>query len=81
MKKMATVQNVTIDGFAKDQISVVNKFGAVFAKVAERFAVWKEARKTRMELDRLTNAQLRDIGIYRSDIPAVARGVFNGRRG
>ena len=77
---MATVQNVTLNGFAKGQENGISKIGALFAKAAERLASWNEVRKTRQELERLTNAQLRDIGIYRSDIPAVARGVFGGRR-
>ncbi|RED53597.1 DUF1127 domain-containing protein [Aestuariispira insulae] len=78
---MATVQNVTINGYAKDQDGAVSQFGSLFAKLAARLSVWNEERKTRHELEQLTNAQLRDIGIYRSDIPAVARGVFEGRRG
>lgn len=34
---------------------------------------WREYQNTVSELNRLTNRDLADLGIQRSDIPAVAR--------
>lgn len=76
---MATVQNIALNDFAKS--GETGKLAATFQTLVARFQAWNEMRKTANELNRLSNAQLRDIGIYRSDIPAVARGVFDGRRG
>ena len=37
-------------------------------------------RKTRNELSRLTDHDLRDLGISRSDIESIARGTFHDDR-
>ena len=39
---------------------------------------WNNARKTRNELNKLSDRELFDIGIHRSNISSVARG-FAGR--
>jgi uncharacterized protein YjiS (DUF1127 family) len=36
---------------------------------------WKRARQTRNELSNLSNRELQDLGITRSDIPFIARSV------
>ena len=78
---MASIQNVAFDGFTRTPGSRENMLIALVAKIAGRLAAWKEERKTLNELNQLTDAQLRDIGIYRSDIPAVSKGLFGGRHG
>ncbi len=37
-------------------------------------------RKTKNELSRLTDHDLKDLGIYRSDIESIARGTFSDER-
>ena len=37
-------------------------------------------RKTKNELSRLTDHDLKDLGIYRSDIESIARGTFRDER-
>ena len=39
---------------------------------------WNNARKTRNELNKLSDRELYDIGIHRGNISSVARG-FGGR--
>ncbi|MBS1300863.1 DUF1127 domain-containing protein [Loktanella sp. SALINAS62] len=46
--------------------------GALFASVA----TWNDARVTRKALSKLTNRELDDLGLCRSDIDSVARGTF-----
>lgn len=48
---------------------------------------WKQRRaeraliaQTRSELSRLSNHELRDLGIGRSDIESIARGTFHDNR-
>lgn len=41
------------------------------------FNKWKETRRTVNELSHLTDRELRDIGINRSDIYAVARERYS----
>tara|TARA_B100000609_G_C16973928_1_gene310344 strand:- start:109 stop:369 length:261 start_codon:yes stop_codon:yes gene_type:complete len=38
-------------------------------------------RDTRNELSRLTDHELKDIGVSRSDIESIARGTFNEKIG
>lgn len=37
---------------------------------------WRKVRKTYNELSRLTTRELDDLGISRSDIPAIARSAI-----
>ena len=48
------------------------------ARLQERLAEDKRARRTINELSKLTDYQLRDMGIHRSMIPAIARGEYHG---
>jgi uncharacterized protein YjiS (DUF1127 family) len=36
--------------------------------------------RTRRELRNLTDHELKDLGIYRSDIESIARGTFRDKR-
>ncbi|MBD9529544.1 DUF1127 domain-containing protein [Paracoccus sp. PAR01] len=50
-------------------------FGPVFVRVTAMVSAWNDARITRRELNRLTDRELSDIGLTRSDIERVARSV------
>ena len=52
----------------------VGRIGAVFASVANTVAEWNDARATRNALNGLTDRELEDIGLCRSDIEGVAAG-------
>ena len=47
----------------------------IFARVVENITTWNNARVTRDALHRLTDRELTDIGLSRSDIERVARGL------
>ena len=55
--------------------------------IADLLRDWKRARarkamyrQTRKELNNLTNRDLHDLGISRSDIESIARGTFRDNR-
>ena len=55
--------------------------------LVDLFSNWKRsrarkamARKTYNELNKLTDYELRDLGIGRSDIPSIAAGTFDDVR-
>lgn len=50
----------------------------MWVRLQERLAEDRQARKTIQELSKLTDYQLRDMGISRSDIYTLARGGQNG---
>ncbi len=41
--------------------------------LARSFSNWRQYRNTAAELNRLSQRELSDLGIARSDIPAIAR--------
>lgn len=41
--------------------------------IARSFQAWRLARNTEAELNRLSQRELADLGISRSDIPMIAR--------
>ncbi|WP_134726813.1 DUF1127 domain-containing protein [Paracoccus luteus] len=49
-------------------------FGVV-AKLREMISSWADVRVTRNALNRLSDRELDDIGLSRSDIERVARGL------
>lgn len=52
-------------------IHTANKIGSV----KRTFSVWRIRSKTANELNRLTARELADIGISRSDIPAICSKI------
>lgn len=46
--------------------------GSIFQSVAKAWAQQSIVRQTMEELDRLSDAELRDIGVVRSEIPRIA---------
>ena len=47
----------------------------IIMNVARSFNNWRKYRQTVNELDRMTTRELRDLGIERSEIKAVARAA------
>lgn len=47
-------------------------FGAALARLTATIAAWNEARVTRRELERLSDRELADIGLLRSDIASIS---------
>ena len=45
----------------------------------ENYRNWKKVRQTSFELSALSNYELNDLGISRSDIPFIARSAVNSR--
>ena len=43
------------------------------AKALRLFRQWRACRRTEMELHRLNDMELKDLGISRHDIPGIAR--------
>jgi uncharacterized protein YjiS (DUF1127 family) len=43
--------------------------------ITRSFAAWRKYRQTVVELDRMSNRELNDLGIARSDIQRVARAA------
>jgi uncharacterized protein YjiS (DUF1127 family) len=60
-----------IASYAKKSI-----LSTVFSKIARSYHRKKVARQTYNELSRLTDRELRDLGIQRSDIYDIAYGDF-----
>lgn len=52
----------------------VGGVGNVAANLFSMLSAWKDTRVTRRELNRLSDRELDDIGLCRSDIERVARG-------
>ena len=64
---MANTANINAPLGAVTVLHVVDAFISVKNAIVE----WNEARVTRKELSRLTDAQLDDIGLTRSDIAKI----------
>lgn len=48
----------------------------IIKKAARKVRVIHKSRRTQTELNRLTNSQLRDIGIERGDIRKFSKGNY-----
>lgn len=48
----------------------------MFNKIGNEITKWKASRRTRLELHRLTDRELSDIGIHRCDIDRVVRESY-----
>ncbi|RMC35072.1 DUF1127 domain-containing protein [Paracoccus alkanivorans] len=53
----------------------VGGLGSVVANLASLIGSWNDTRKTRRELNRLSDRELDDIGLTRGDIERIARGL------
>ena len=45
------------------------------ANMLVKYNVWKSQRRTKSELNQLTDLQLKDIGLVRADIPEIAAKI------
>jgi len=45
----------------------------LFAALVERLRIWRRERETLIELRRLTDRDLSDIGIHPTDVRSIAR--------
>lgn len=81
---MAALKNATVGGFAPvsghSQGGLIAKVVAVFRAAGAKVMKFYEEERTRLILQGLTDSQLKDIGLSRSDITAVSHGVFDGKR-
>jgi uncharacterized protein YjiS (DUF1127 family) len=62
----------TIETFRRS--TPVPSFGLI-ARVRETISSWVNVQVTRKELNRLSDRELNDIGLCRSDIDRIARGI------
>ncbi|MGC9269332.1 DUF1127 domain-containing protein [Acidiphilium sp.] len=69
-------QNAAIDAALRDNF---RRTVAMFERVREMFRQQRAARAAYRELSELSDRELADLGISRSDIRDVARGKFPGR--
>ena len=74
---MATQQQiVSFTGHAPQTLAAAEGFIGLLRDVATAVTDKINAYRTEAELDALSDAQLKDIGIGRSDIKSIARGTF-----
>lgn len=55
--------------------TAVGRAAGFLTKPAAALGAWRAARATRIELNRLSDRELDDIGVARSDIERIARGA------
>ena len=53
-------------------LGLIGRIGALFTAATNAVVVWNDARATRKALSDLTDRELEDIGLSRSDIDGVA---------
>ncbi len=68
---------LTVSNFLQDGITGLVDLFSNWKRCRARKAM---ARKTYNELNKLTDYELRDLGIGRSDIPSIAAGTFDDVR-
>lgn len=49
------------------------RIGSMFLSAFNIFAAWNDTRTTQASLDRLSDRQLDDIGLHRSDLPRLRK--------
>jgi uncharacterized protein YjiS (DUF1127 family) len=64
--------NSGLAGYELGENSALGGAGGLFGKVGAWWRAHRAYRQTFMELDALSNRDLADIGVSRSDIPAIA---------
>ncbi len=67
---MAALDNTRI---ATGSYGLVGRIGVFFASVANAVVDWNEARVTRNSLNKLSDRELSDIGLFRGDIDEIAK--------
>ncbi len=67
---MAALDNTRI---ATGSYGLFGRIGVFFASVANAVVDWNEARVTRNSLNKLSDRELSDIGLFRGDIDEIAK--------
>ena len=57
-------------------LSVGGRFIHALSNVRTQVSNWRAARATQMELSRLSDAELADIGLVRGDIDDIVRDII-----
>ena len=75
-----TTKNATFHNFSaltdSGTQAAAESFSTLFRGLIDDLKTKMEARRTRRELESLSDAQLKDIGISRSEINAISNGNF-----
>ena len=75
-----TTHNTTFHNFSaltdSGTQAAAESFSTLFRGMIDDLKAKMEARRTRFELEALSDQQLKDIGISRTDIAAIANGKF-----
>lgn len=66
---------------ASSSLAVLSQVNSFFRSIFRTIKKNREMNKTYKELNRLSDAELRDIGIHRSNIRAIAMEQFYDNRG
>jgi uncharacterized protein YjiS (DUF1127 family) len=66
---MTTMTTSPFTGFAGESRTTLPATSGLFARVA----AWLRTRRNLQELEQLSEAALKDIGLSRADLPRVAR--------
>lgn len=66
-----TVDTIKRHAFADS--TLLHRIGAYLEDLAARRALGRQIRETRLELSRLSDRELADLGIHRSNISRIAR--------
>lgn len=61
-----------IAGASRGDLHETSRFGALVARLAQRWAAYQTYRRTIVELEMLTDRELNDIGLSRWDIRRIA---------
>ncbi|MCB2095515.1 MAG: DUF1127 domain-containing protein [Rhodobacteraceae bacterium] len=55
--------------------ATVGTFSGVFGLMVSTFTAWNDARATRKALTKLSDRELDDIGLCRSDIDSITKNI------
>lgn len=79
---MATIDHAPYSQTVPAQVTdhLLDTVVGAFSRVAARLFAYVQSERTRARLEALSDRDLKDIGLFRADIPAVSRGMFDEHR-